>query len=275
MQRRLIALARHILQHADQPLPLDALGTRAGLSPAHLQRSFSALFGLSPRKFQQAARMGMLREALRTEPRILDAIFLAGFGSTSRVYERTEVLLGMTPSAYRAGGAGETLHVAVRSISLGSVLMAASSRGVCAVSLGDDPGALMHELHREFPGADLTEAPASAELLRWMEALELHLERRGPRPELPLDLRGTALQMSVWNFLMSTAEGEVLSYGALARAVGSPRAVRAVASACGANRVAVLVPCHRVLRGDGGLGGYRWGLERKQALLEGERGVRS
>jgi AraC family transcriptional regulator of adaptative response/methylated-DNA-[protein]-cysteine methyltransferase len=275
MQRRLIALARHILQHADQPLPLDTLGAHAGLSPAHLQRSFSALFGLSPRKFQQAARMGKLREALRTEPRVLDAIFLAGFGSTSRVYERTEALLGMTPSAYRAGGAGETLHVAVRSISLGSVLMAASSRGVCAVSLGDDPLALMHELRREFPGANLSEAPASAELLRWMEALELHLERRGPRPGLPLDLRGTALQMSVWNFLTGTAEGEVLSYGALARAVGAPRAVRAVASACGANRVAVLVPCHRVLRGDGGPGGYRWGLERKQALLEGERGVRS
>jgi AraC family transcriptional regulator of adaptative response/methylated-DNA-[protein]-cysteine methyltransferase len=181
----------------------------------------------------------------------------------------------MTPTAYRSGGLGESIVYAVRETRLGLVMMAATARGVCLVEFGESPQALEVRLRREFPRAELHPAGPLAEipLGRWMEALDLHLKGDGPRPDLPLDLRGTAFQVRVWRFLLSVPEGSAASYKDLAVGVGAPRAVRAAASACAANRIAVLVPCHRALRSDGSLGGYRWGLDRKRALLERESAV--
>ena len=179
----------------------------------------------------------------------------------------------MTPSAYRDGAAGETIIHATRQTALGKLMMAATGRGVCFVQFGEDAGALLRLLDAEFPRAErraATEAAGPA-LDDWMDALDAHLARRAPRPDLPLDLRGTAFQIRVWRFLLGVPAGEVVSYAAVARDIGAPGAARAVGSACGANRIGVLVPCHRVLRGDGGLGGYRWGVERKRVLLGRER----
>jgi AraC family transcriptional regulator of adaptative response/methylated-DNA-[protein]-cysteine methyltransferase len=179
----------------------------------------------------------------------------------------------MTPAAYRAGGAGETIVHTVRDTALGPLMMAATARGVCFVQFGDDAAQLLGALASEFPNATLRPAAsdADADLDRWMAALDDHLSRNAPRPDLPLDLRGTAFQLKVWKFLLSVKPGQVVSYSELAAGIGAPRAVRAAASACAANRIGVLVPCHRALRADGGLGGYRWGLERKRALLDAER----
>lgn len=274
---RLAAVARHIEAHADEPLPLARLAALAGLSPAHLQRRFRAAFGVSPRQLQDAVRMRTLKGELRRGQPVADAIYTAGFGSPSRVYGEAARHLGMTPSAYRRGGAGETLAYAVRGTALGPLLMAASERGVCFAQFGASAEALLAQLRAEFPRAEVVRSDAehSPALDAWIDALDAHLSRGAHRPDLPLDLRGTAFQMRVWRFLLGLDEAQVVSYGELARAIDAPSAQRAVASACGANRIAVLVPCHRVLRGDGALGGYRWGLERKRALLDAERARRS
>jgi AraC family transcriptional regulator of adaptative response/methylated-DNA-[protein]-cysteine methyltransferase len=204
---------------------------------------------------------------------VLGATFEAGYGSTSRIYEQIDGGLGMTPSAYRAGGEGESIVHAVRDTDLGPLMMAATLRGVCFVQFGETRAALLAELRREFPKAELAEAGSTADqaLGPWMTALAAHLSGAAPTPDLPLDLRGTAFQIRVWRFLLSVKPGEVVSYSEVAAGIGAPRAVRAAANACAANRLAVLVPCHRALRADGGLGGYRWGLERKRALLAAER----
>jgi AraC family transcriptional regulator, regulatory protein of adaptative response / methylated-DNA-[protein]-cysteine methyltransferase len=265
------AMARHIEANADEPLPLTALAKRAGYSPWHFQRAFTAVMGVSPKAYQAAARMRRLKTALREGDSVAGAIFEAGFGSTSRAYARTDGHIGMTPAVYRAGGAGETLHWACRQTAYGTILMAATARGVAFVEFGDGEAALLDQLNAEFPRAALAPAPQSSELDAWIDALGRHLDAGAPRPDLPLDLRGTAFQVKVWRFLLSVPAGDVVSYAEVAKGIGEPRAVRAAASACGANKVAVLIPCHRVLRGDGGIGGYRWGVERKRALLAGER----
>jgi AraC family transcriptional regulator of adaptative response/methylated-DNA-[protein]-cysteine methyltransferase len=189
------------------------------------------------------------------------------------MYQQADSGLGMTPSSYRAGGHGEHIDYAVRSTRFGRLLMAATARGVCCVQFGDDADGLVAGLHKTFPKACLRPAGAEAEtaLAAWMLALEDHLSRGGPVADLPLDLRGTAFQIRVWRFLLSVKPGEVVTYSAIAAGIGAPGAVRATGSACGANRLAVLVPCHRAMRADGGLGGYRWGVERKRDLLEWER----
>jgi AraC family transcriptional regulator of adaptative response/methylated-DNA-[protein]-cysteine methyltransferase len=271
----LVALADYIRAHADESLPLATLAARVGLSPSRLQRRFVEAFGVSPRAYQDAERRTRYKAALRAGRRVTDAIVDAGYGSTSRVYGEATRQLGMTPRAYRAGGAGEIIYYAMRRTALGPLLMAATARGVCFAQFGDDQAALFAQLAAEFPAArlqpsDAAEAPA---LDAWIAALDAHLTDHAPRPELPLDLRGTAFQVRVWQFLLGVPNGSAISYSELAAGIGSPRAVRAAASACAANRIAVLVPCHRVLRGDGGLGGYRWGLERKRALLDAERAV--
>ncbi len=270
---RLEVVARYIEAHADESLPLARLAARARLSPAHFQRRFKALFGVSPKAYQDGMRLTRLKSGLRTGGAVLDAIVGAGFSSTSRVYGEAARNLGMTPSRYRAGGAGESIAYACRDTALGPLMMAATDRGVCFAQFGASAAALRRELAAEFPGATLTPSPmaTSAELDAWIGAFEAHVGGSGPRPDLPLDLRGTAFQIKVWRFLLGIRAGDVLSYGEVAAGVGAPKAVRAAASACAANRVAVLVPCHRVLRADGGLGGYRWGLERKRALLDAER----
>ena len=271
---RMLALARFIDEHVDERLPLARLACEANVSPYHLQRSFKATLGVSPKAYQANARLEALKSSLRAGDSVSSAIIDAGFGSTSRVYEQVHGGLGMTPSSYRAGGEGETIHFAVRETALGTMLMAATARGVCFVHLGDNETTLFAALRTEYPRALLVHSNAeqSPELDVWIDALNRHLSEGAARPhDIPLDLRGTAFQLRVWRFLLSIKDGDVVSYAEAAAGINQPNAVRAAASACGANNVAVLVPCHRVLRGDGALGGYRWGVDRKRALLDRER----
>ncbi len=266
-------IARYIEVHSDQRLTLAHLAERAACSTSQLQRRFKAAFGVTPKLFHDAVRLAGFKTALKAGDDVTDAIYRAGFGSPSRVYGETARNIGMTPSAYRAGGAGETVAYACRDTALGPLLMAATDRGVCFAQFGDSPETLKRQLRDEFPNARLQISPAehSPPLDAWIDALVAHVDRRAPRPELPLDLRGTAFQIKVWRFLLGIPEGDVVSYGEVAEGIEQPTAIRAAASACAANRVAVLVPCHRVLRGDGSLGGYRWGPARKRALLDVER----
>ena len=268
-----VELARFIADHADSILTLEVLAARVHLSPSRMQRVFKSIFGVSPKKFQQAARSERFKQLLRDGSDITNAIFESGYGSTSRIYGQTMHNIGMTPKSYRAGGKGERITWACRETALGPILMAATDRGVCFAQFGDDRDALVAQLQGEFPRAELQQyaGAGSQQLDRWIDALNGYIQNEQPRPELPLDLKGTAFQIKVWEFLLSLREGDVISYSELAQAIDRPRAVRAAASACAANKVAVLVPCHRILRGDGGLGGYRWGLERKRALLDAER----
>jgi AraC family transcriptional regulator, regulatory protein of adaptative response / methylated-DNA-[protein]-cysteine methyltransferase len=271
------ALAEYIDKHADETLSLAHLAAQAHLSPAHLQRRFKSVLGVSPKAYQDAARLKRLKRGLKSGQSVLDSITDAGFQSTSRVYGATTRNLGMTPTAYRAGAAGETIAYACRETELGLMLVVAKDRGVCFAQFGKTESALAKQLKAEFPRATLVKSSMadSPELDAWIKAFEAHIGGTAPRPDLPLDLRGTAFQIRVWRFLLQVPEGDVISYGELAADIGAARAVRAAASACAANRIAVLVPCHRVLRGDGGLGGYRWGLERKRALIDRERARRA
>jgi AraC family transcriptional regulator of adaptative response/methylated-DNA-[protein]-cysteine methyltransferase len=272
---RMASLAAYIDRHADEKLTLAGLAAEAGLSPAHLQRSFTRVLGVSPKAYHEAARLAVFKGRLRQGDDVLGAVFEAGYGSTSRAYARVDGGLGMTPAAYRADGRGETIVFAVRKTAMGLLMMGATARGVCFVQFGDSEAALVEALRAEFSKAVLRPAGAEADgdLADWMAALDAHLSAGGKRPDLPLDLRGTAFQIRVWRFLLSVKAGDVVSYAEIAAGVGAPGAARAVGSACGANRLAVLVPCHRALRADGGLGGYRWGLARKRVLLDQERGT--
>ena len=266
-------LAKYIETHADEPLSLGRLAAQVHWSPAHVQRTFKAVLGVSPKAYQDAARLRRLKIGLRAGRSVLDSVNDAGFQSTSRIYGHTPRNLGMSPSKYRAGGAGETIAYAFRQTVLGPLLMAATDLGVCFAQFGVAEHTLVAQLRAEFPQADVIASAMthSPELDAWIEAFEAHIAGTAPRPDVSLDLRGTAFQIRIWQFLLKAPTGRVMSYGEIAAGIGTPRAVRAAAAACAANRIAVLVPCHRVLRGDGGLGGYRWGLERKRALLDRER----
>jgi AraC family transcriptional regulator of adaptative response/methylated-DNA-[protein]-cysteine methyltransferase len=270
---KFIELARFIAAHAEQPLTLESLAGRVHLSPSRLQRVFKSIFGVSPKRFQQAARSERFKALLRAGTDITEAIYEAGYGSSSRIYGQGMHAIGMTPKRYRAGGKGETLTWACRDTVLGPILMAATDRGVCFAQFGSDCDSLQAQLRAEYPQAELLayQGQTAGQLDRWIDALNAYIQNKRPRPEIPLDLQGTAFQIKVWEFLLKLEDGDVASYSEVAQGVGRPRAVRAAASACGANRIAVLVPCHRILRADGGLGGYRWGLERKRTLLDGER----
>lgn len=274
---RMQATARYIEEHADEPLSLNRLAAHAHLSPTHFQRVFKRVMGISPKAFHDANRFRLLKSALVTGKGVLDSIAEAGFESTSRVYGNAMRSLGMKPAAYRRGGAGEAITYACRHTTLGALVMAATTRGVCFAQFGYDQPGLIAQLRREFPNASIVESTMtdSPELDAWIEALEAHISSNAPRPELSLDLRGTAFQVRVWKFLLGVPAGSVVTYGDVAQGIGAPKAVRAAASACAANRIAVLVPCHRVLRADGGPGGYRWGVERKLALIDAERSARS
>lgn len=270
---RLRALCRYIEAHADEPLTLAALGREAGISPFHLQRRFKALTGVTPREYAEACRLKSLRQGLRERSSVTAAIHEAGFGSGSRVYERAGSRLGMTPGQYRKGGKGVEISWATTPTSLGLLMMAATDRGLCSVQIGDGEGLLLRQLKAEFPRAAITpmKTQRGGQFRQWMQSLAAHLDKATPLPDLPLDIRGTAFQMQVWNYLLRIPAGQVRSYTEVAQAIGRPSAVRAVASACAKNRIAIVVPCHRVIRGDGGLGGYRWGLARKRALIDSER----
>ena len=266
-------IGRYIEEHADERLTLDDLAARAGLSPSHLQRKFKAAFGLSPFEYAEACRTRRLKSELRQGDSVTGAIYEAGYGSSSRVYERSNESLGMTPSAYREGGKGTRIDYATASSPLGRVLVAATERGVCAIRFGDEDAELEASLRDEFPAAEVRRNKSAVN--RWLEALLHHL--RGPDIplELPLDIRATVFQKKVWDHLCEIPTGRTESYGEVAAAIGEPRAVRAVARACATNPVAVAIPCHRVVRRDGSFGGYRWGEERKRLLLDRELSLKS
>jgi AraC family transcriptional regulator of adaptative response/methylated-DNA-[protein]-cysteine methyltransferase len=230
------------------------------------------MVGLSPREYVETRRAERLKQRLRQEDSVSRATYEAGFGSGSRVYERAPTMLGMTPGAYRRGGAGMDIRFTIVASPFGRLLVAVTDRGICAVTLGDSDTALAAGLRRQFPGARLNRVDAGAD--QWLGQLVRQVAARVARPtsggELPLDVQGTAFQWRVWQALLAIPPGESRTYQQLARAVGRPRAIRAVAGACAANRVAVVVPCHRVVRSDGSLGGYRWGMPRKEKLLAAE-----
>jgi AraC family transcriptional regulator, regulatory protein of adaptative response / methylated-DNA-[protein]-cysteine methyltransferase len=262
-------LMREIESDPTRPLQLAELARRAGYSAAHLQRNFTAIAGSSPKAFQTAARLRLVKQSLRSSTSVTDAIAAAGFGSTSRLYEKTDAALGMTPSEYRRGGAGLTISWATGETPLGRVLIGATTRGICALAFGSSEAALERELRMEFPAAGLEPMPKESrgEFARWMAALNDYLAGKLRRLDLPVDAQGTAFQLLVWRYLRAVPRGETRSYAQVAHDLGRPRAARAVATACASNRVAVLVPCHRVVRGTGELSGYRWGVNRKRELL--------
>jgi AraC family transcriptional regulator, regulatory protein of adaptative response / methylated-DNA-[protein]-cysteine methyltransferase len=265
-------LCRYIEAHASEPLTLGHLAEHAGLSRFHLQRTFQAVVGLSPKRYLDACRMRSLKHELKRGNDVMEAVYEAGFGSSSRVYERAGRRLGMTPGRYRQGGRDLHITYATAQSPLGLLLIAATGQGICFVQFGATEEALIAALRQEYPDARLEAMRApNPEFRQWMEALNAYLAGEPPRLDLPLDVRATAFQMRVWNFLQSIPYGDVLSYQQVAAAIGRPSAARAVAGACACNRVALLIPCHRVIRGSGDLGGYRWGVNRKRKLLELER----
>jgi len=255
-------------RHADQPLPLARLAREAGVSPAHLQRTFTRVVGLSPKQYQEQRRVGALKTALREGRTVSSATYAAGFSTGRRVYETADDALGMTPGAYRRRGAGVTVHYTIVPVSLGLLLVAVTERGICGVSLGEAEEPLVAALRTELPGAELVRTTDARD--RLVDSVVAHVEGQTSGEELPLDVRATAFQWQVWRALQRIPEGATRTYQEIARELGQPSAARAVARACASNRVAILIPCHRVVRGDGGLGGYRWGVARKAALLARE-----
>ncbi|WP_017480372.1 bifunctional DNA-binding transcriptional regulator/O6-methylguanine-DNA methyltransferase Ada [Pseudomonas sp. PAMC 26793] len=261
------AACRHIEQAETLPA-LEDLATLAGLSPFHFHRVFKALTGLTPKRYASAHRSRKVRDGLKDQHSVTDALYDAGFNSNSRFYEAADQLLGMKPGDYKAGGTNTDIRFAVGQCSLGAILVAQSNRGVCAILLGDDPDKLVRDLQDQFPRANLLGADHDfeqliAQVVGFIEAPALGLD-------LPLDLRGTAFQERVWQALREIPVGCTASYAEIAQRIGAPTAYRAVAQACGANSLAVAIPCHRVVRADGNLSGYRWGVERKRQLLERE-----
>lgn len=250
------------------PLTLVELGQAVGLSSYHLQRSFKEIIGVSPKKYAEAKRMERFKDELRGGSDVTTAMYDAGFGASSRLYEKAAAGLGMTPSAYKKRGQGMKISYAVADCELGKMLVARTKRGVCSVAFGDSEPSLVDGLRAEFENAEIAED--AAELKSVVEALTKYLEGNSKRLVLPLDLRATAFQMQVWDFLQKIPYGETRSYAEVAEALGDKKKVRAVAQACAKNRVAVLIPCHRVVASDGRLSGYRWGVGRKRALLERE-----
>lgn len=268
----LVAEACRLIETADDTPSLDQLAERIGLSPWHFHRQFRAVTGLTPRQWAAAHRAGKLRgELADTAASVTGAIYGAGFNSNSRFYEQADGRLGMTPSTWRKGGQDMDIRFAVAQCALGAILVAESVRGICAISLGDDPDPLVRELQDRFPRANLIGDDPDfdarvAQVIAFVEAPGIGLS-------LPLDIQGTAFQERVWQALRQIPAGQSASYADIASAIGAPRAVRAVAGACAANRIAVAIPCHRVLRTDGSLSGYRWGVARKRALLDSEAGA--
>ena len=250
-------------------LTLRALASRVGVSAFHLQRLFTSLAGISPRAYAQACRLGRLKAALKRGDRVTPALYEAGYGSSSRLYERAHAEMGMTPAAYRRGGRGARIDFTIAASPLGRLLVAATGRGVCRVMLGDRDRTLEADLRAEYPNAVVCRSDAA--LARSVRALVAYLRGRRPHVELPLDVQATAFQWRVWQQLLQIPYGETRAYSQVAAALGAPTAVRAVARACASNPVALLVPCHRVVRKGGDLGGYRWGIERKRALLAQEQ----
>jgi AraC family transcriptional regulator of adaptative response/methylated-DNA-[protein]-cysteine methyltransferase len=258
---------RLIQSHAGEPVTLAALGRDLHVSPFHLQRTFKEVTGVTPKAYADTCRIQLLKTGLQDGHSVTRALYDAGYGSSSRLYESADAHLGMTPAAYRKGGAGLTIRYSVVDSPAGKLLVAATERGVCSIQFGDSASELRDALAAEFGSSVLVEeAPGPA-----AKAIVEHLEGHPLRAPLPLDIRATAFQRRVWEHLQTIPYGQTESYGEVARQIGQPSASRAVARACATNPVAVAIPCHRVVRNDGGLGGYRWKIERKKALLDKER----
>ncbi|WP_375465215.1 bifunctional DNA-binding transcriptional regulator/O6-methylguanine-DNA methyltransferase Ada [uncultured Methylobacterium sp.] len=268
--RRAEAVARacRLIEAAETVPALDALARAAGLSPFHFHRVFKGVTGVTPRAYAEARRAARVAAGLPRADSVTAALYEAGYSTASRFYAGAAGRLGMAPRAYRRGGSGETIRFAVGPCSLGAVLVAATARGVCAILLGDDPDALLRDLEDRFPNADLAGGDAGFEAL--VAQVVGLVEAPGRPVDLPLDIGGTAFQQRVWEALRKIPAGTTASYTDIARVLGVPGAVRAVARACGANALAVAIPCHRVVRADGALSGYRWGIARKRDLLARE-----
>lgn len=264
----LVAAACRRIERDDTAPTLDDLAHEAGMSPFHFHRVFKRVVGVTPKDYAAARRARRVREALPAASSVTDALYDAGYNSNGRFYEESARVLGMAPRHYRAGGARQRIRFAIAQCTLGALLVARSERGVCAIALGDDPDALLRELQDRFPRAELlgTDAEFDAAVAR----VVAFVEEPALGLDLPLDIRGTAFQQRVWKALQQIPAGETASYADIAQRIGAPKSVRAVAQACAANTLAVAVPCHRVVRTDGTLSGYRWGIERKRALLERE-----
>lgn len=263
-----IAQACSLIEHAEVSPTLTQLAAHAGLSTYHFHRLFKSITGLTPKAYASAHKARTVREKLGTTTTVTDAIYAAGYTSSSRFYETSNETLGMKPAQFVKGGANTDIRFALAEFSLGSILVASSEKGICAISIGDDPQSLLNELQDRFPHATLTGGDAEFELLvaqviGFIETPKLGLD-------LPLDIQGTAFQQRVWQALRQIPAGRTVTYTELARLIGMPRAIRAVASACAANTLAVAIPCHRVVRLDGSLSGYRWGVEIKRSLLDNE-----
>ena len=264
----LAARACRIIEASDSSPGLDALAEAVGLSRYHFHRMFKKVVGVTPRQYAAARRTGRVRSELRARGSVTEAIYGAGFNSNSRFYERSPETLGMTPSEYRGGGNGVAIRYAITSCPLGLVLVAGTARGICSVRFGDVRVKLERELRQDFPKA-VFEKPDRA-FDAWVTAIVEHVKHPAGRIDLPLDIRGTAFQQRVWQALREIPVGQTASYREVAARIGHPSAVRAVARACATNPVAAIVPCHRVIRSDGGLSGYRWGVGRKRQLLKRE-----
>lgn len=265
-------VCRFLDAHPDEPARLTDLAARARTTPHRLLRAFRSVLGISPRDYHDARRLDLFKTRLKEKKHVSPALYDAGYSSPSRIYERAHAQLGMTPAAYRRGAPGTRITYAVAPCRLGLLVVAATARGICRVALGDRAAALEAGLRHEFPAAELQRDRGM--LTAWVQEI-LRSVDGDPRPlDLPLDVRATAFQRRVWQALRKIPYGETRSYAQVARAIGHPSATRAVARACATNPAALVIPCHRVVRSDGEPGGYRWGVERKQALLEGERAAR-
>jgi AraC family transcriptional regulator of adaptative response/methylated-DNA-[protein]-cysteine methyltransferase len=267
---RIVQRAAQVLQSdLDESVNVAALAGRIGVKTGALRRAFRQQAGLTPKELAAALRLKKFKKLLHDGSSITDALYATGYGSASRVYERSDAHLGMTPATYQKGGKGMKIQYTTAKSSLGEVLVAATERGVSAVYLGVGDARLVKELRAEYPRAEISSANGT--FTQWVEEIVSRVEGSAPRRELPLDLQATAFQRRVWQELQKIPRGTTRTYSQIARAVGKPRAVRAVARACATNPVSIVVPCHRVVRADGNLAGYRWGLSRKETLLERER----
>jgi AraC family transcriptional regulator, regulatory protein of adaptative response / methylated-DNA-[protein]-cysteine methyltransferase len=263
--------ARELAGTDEDGTRLTALAEKLGTTAATLRRAFRQVTGLTPRDLAEAMRVARFKKLLRAGRSITDALYETGYGSSSRVYERSNAQLGMTPATYRKGGKGMKIGYSIAKSPLGKVLVAVTERGVSAVYLGDIEGKLIAELRDEYPRAEI--APAAHSYQRWVREIVQRIEGKAVHMELPLDVQATAFQRRVWQELQRIPRGATRTYSQVARALGQPKAVRAVARACATNPVSIVVPCHRVIREDGNLAGYRWGLSRKEQLLKQERGA--